>query len=871
MTPRQLRVDVVGGDPLGHGDAPTLSWWLPEGAAVQHGYRVRTDDGYDSGPVRSAVQTLVPLPGFDRSRRSTLAQVMVTTDLGESGWSDPVVVSSGLLHQSDWTASWVGPDDPEPGEPGRRPAYWLRARFDVARPGSTSLHVTSLGMHEVWLNGERVGDVELAPGYTQYRRRVQGLSHDVTDLVLPGPNVVAVLLADGWFRGQIGMPRAADQYGTDLTLRLQVEDAEGQPIVGTDLSWQWARSHVVAADLIGGQCEDRRLVDLAVHDPSADLAWGPVVRRDVDVAVVAPVAPPVRRVEEIAPVSVTPIGDGAAVVDLGQNVNGWLRLADLGPEGTTLTIRHGEHLDAAGDLTTSHLDVDVPIFPEPLPLGQVDEVISAGVEGDVFEPRFTTHGFRYARVEGHSGLSADDVTGVVVHTDLRRTGWFRCSDERINRLHEAAVWSLRGNVCAIPTDCPQRERAGWTGDWQVFAPTAAFLYDVLGFSRSWLRDVALDQRDDGCVPGISPSSPVEGFDGPVGMLNGSAGWGDVVVSVPWELYLAYGDVSLLRESWVSATAWVDYAARSAAGGRHPDRAAVRPVAGEHEQFLWDTGFHWGEWLEPDADIGDFRAFVGRDKSEVATAYLARSARTLVRMGEVIGAEPDVVTRYDALAGGARAAWQAEFLEPDGSLRIRTQASHVRALAFGLVEEDGRDRVATDLVSLVAEHHGHLATGFLSTGLLLPTLAETGQTETAYALLRQDTEPSWLTMIDRGATTVWERWNGVDADGVAHESLNHASLGAVVSFLHRHVAGLVPTSPGYRTFRVRPTPGGGLTSADLRLDSPYGPIIVAWRLVGRGFALDLEVPPGTSAEVCLPGGTTMTVPPGTHSWPAGGVA
>jgi len=231
---------------------------------------------------------------------------------------------------------------------------------------------------------------------------------------------------------------------------------------------------------------------------------------------------------------------------------------------TGIDLASGEHLDADGDLTTTHLDVNVPIFPEPLPLGQVDEVTSAGIEGDVFEPRFTTHGFRYARIEGHEGLSSDAVTGVVVHSDLRRTGWFSCSDERVNQLHEATVWSLRGNVCSIPTDCPQRERAGWTGDWQVFAPTAAFLYDVLGFTRSWLRDVALDQRADGCVPGISPSSPVEGFDGPVGMLNGSAGWGDVVVSAPWELFWAYGDVCLLHESWTSATAWVDFAAASAA-------------------------------------------------------------------------------------------------------------------------------------------------------------------------------------------------------------------------------------------------------------------------------------------------------------------
>ena len=370
---------------------------------------------------------------------------------------------------------------------------------------------------------------------------------------------------------------------------------------------------------------------------------------------------------------------------------------------------------------------------------------------------------------------------------------------------------------------------------------------------------------------ISPSSPVEGFDGPVGMLNGSAGWGDVVVSVPWELYQAYGDTSLVRESWDSARSWVDYAARSAAGGRHPERAAARPVAADHEQHLWDTGFHWGEWLEPDAEIRDFGAFVAADKSEVATAYLHRSARTLARIGEVIGVAADVVAHYDELADGARRAWQAEFVNDDGSLRPRSQAAHVRALSFGLVEESDREPVAAELARSVKAAGEHLATGFLSSGLLLPALADAGQEDAAYALLMQDTEPSWLTMVDRGATTVWERWNGIDADRVPHESLNHYSKGAVVSFLHRQVAGLVPTSPAYRTFRVRPLPGGGLTSADLRLDCPFGPIVVAWRLVDGDLTLDLEVPPGTTAEVCLPDGRTATVGPGQHAWPAGGAA
>jgi alpha-L-rhamnosidase len=552
------------------------------------------------------------------------------------------------------------------------------------------------------------------------------------------------------------------------------------------------------------------------------------------------------------------------VVDFGQNINGWVRLARTGPPGARLALSHGEWLDAEGDLTTAHLDVDLPILPEPLPLGQVDEVVSRG-DGDVFEPRFTTHGFRYVRVEGHPWpQEPDDIMAVVVHSDLRRLGWFGCSDDRVNRLHEAVVWSLRSNMCDIPTDCPQRERAAWTGDWQVFAPTAAYLYDVLAFTRKWLADLSLDQRADGCVPNMSPCPPAEGFDGPLGALNGSAGWGDVVVSAPWDLYQAYGDVSLLHETWGSMTAWIRFAAAAAAGGRHPARAAARPEPAAHERYLWDRGFHWGEWMEPGAVVADFPAFVHADKSETATAYLYRSAATVARIAAVLGRPEE---EYHVIAAGALDAWRREFIRPDGTLAGQTQASHVRALAFGLVPEELRPSVAARLVELIGRAGGHLTTGFLSTGHLLPVLADSGHLGPAYQLLFQDTSPSWLTMVDRGATTMWEQWDGVDARGVPHGSLNHYSKGAVATFLHRYVAGLRPTEPGYRAFEVHPRPGGSLTSATTRHVSPFGLIEVSWRLDGRSIELDVLVPPGTTATVVVPAEKPHSVGPGRHHWTA----
>ena len=870
-----VRAEIIGGDALGRGQEPALCWWLPDGASVQHAYRLRTDDGFDTGRVDGPVQSFVRLPVFDRSRRSAAAQVKVWTDLGESEWSDPVALEAGLLSAADWSARWIGVAEGQRPAVGFRPAYWLRTTFATPPASQARLYITALGLYEAFLDGQRVGDVELAPGYTQYRARVQYQAYDVTPLVPPGRHVLAVLLADGWYRGQVGLPRAADQYGQDLALRAQLEVRTGpgwQVVAGTGPGWRVAPSHITAADLIGGQREDHRRLQTGVHDTALDdtvfddRAWDRAVARDVDVVIVRPVAPPVRRVQEIRPLAVRPVRDGHAfVVDFGQNFSGWVRLTSPGPPGHRITLSHGEWLDRDGDLTTAHLDVDLPVVPEPLPLGQVDEV-APGSGGTVFEPRFTTHGFRYVRVEGHPGpLGTGDVTGVVVHSDLRRLGSFSCSDDRINRLHEAVVWSLRSNICDIPTDCPQRERAGWTGDWQVFAPTAAYLYDVLAFTRKWLGDVVLDQRADGCVANMSPCPPAEGFGGPLGGLHGSAGWGDVVVSAPWDLYQAYGDTSLLREMWGAMTAWVRFAAAAAAGGRHPDRALARPDPAAHEQYLWDTGFHWGEWLEPGVVVTDFPAFIRADKSEVATAYLHRSAATMVRVAEVLGLSEDQWRPYQVIAEGALEAWRREFIREDGTLAVQTQASHVRALAFGLAPAELRAAVAGRLAELIGRAGGHLATGFLSTGYLLPVLAEAGHLGLAYELLRQDTAPSWLTMVDRGATTMWEDWDGVDSRGVPRGSLNHYSKGAVATFLHRYVAGLRPAEPGYRAIEVRPRPGGGLTWASTRHIGPFGPIEVTWRRDGGSMELDLLVPGGSTATVVMPGAKPHDVGPGRHHW------
>jgi alpha-L-rhamnosidase len=854
--------------------APRLSWRLPSRSSTQIAYRLRADNGWDTGRVDSSRSLLVPYagPGLRSSERVTW-RVKVWTDRGEHRWSPASWFETGLIHQWDWSAAWIEPFEPELPVNGERPAYLLRGSFASGPVSRARLHITAHGLYEAFLNGFRVGDAELTPGFTQYRERLQVQTYDVTELLHSGRNALGVVLADGWYRGQTGALRSADQWGDRVAVLAQLDlvDQDGRLLrTGTGPGWRGAVGHIVAADLIAGERVDLGALPRGWSKPDFDDgAWEAAltVHRRYSTLVYSP-APPVRRVEQIAPVAITRPIAGRQVVDLGQNINGWVRLTRLGPAGTRIRLTHGEHLDADGSVTTEHLRPAFPFLPEPLPAGMVDEVMSAGRADDVFEPRRTTHGFRYVQIDGlPERLHRADVRGVVVHTDMRRTGWFSCSDERINALHEAAVWSLRGNACDIPTDCPQRERAGWTGDWQLFVPTAAFLYDVAGFSTKWLRDVAADQWDDGTVANMSPCPPAEGPSSPMARLNGSAGWGDAVVVVPWELYRAYGDEDILAEMWPSMMAWLARAERMSRTRRHPSRVAARPVALPHEEFLWDSGFHWGEWLEPAGPPKDFEEFIAADKSDVATAYLARSAGIMARIAAVLG-RVEHQHQYARLSERAGEAWRAEFFA-DGRVTPHTQANHVRALAFDLVPDGQRAAVATSLVELVRAAGTHLATGFLSTPALLPTLADTGHLDVAYELLFQDSQPSWLSMVDRGATTMWERWDGVDPSGNAHDSLNHYSKGAVVSFLHRYVAGLdlhhdpITDGPAYRRFRVRPTPGGGITWAHAAHDSPYGRIEVRWSLAGGSLSLDLTVPPGTTAEVTLPRGGARVLAPGSY--------
>ena len=748
---------------------------------------------------------------------------------------------------------------------GERPVYLVRRQFSIgAVPASATLRISAHGVYTAHLNGRRIGNDEFTPGYTDYNHRTQFQTYQVADLLEPGNNVLAVELSDGWYRGAVGIMQHGDQYGTRVELWAEITDdspASGV-IVATDAAWRSGPTHILSADMFKGQNEDLRLANRNGYLPGFDdSAWAPMEETAYAGELFPQVSEPNRVVEYISPRSIWRLGPTTQVVDFGQNLNGWVRLSKLGPVGTKITLTHGEWLDSSRNVTTQHLDVNFPIFPNPIECHQVDTVISDGLSHSVFEPRFTTHGFQFVRVEGlEEDLKAEAISAAAVHADLRRIGRFKSSDARLNWLHDASVWSFRGNALDVPTDCPTRERSGWTGDWQLYAETAAFLYDVREFNRKFLADVRLVQEPSGKVLNIAPleRSSTEGF---AGNANGSAGWGDVVVQAPLMMYREYGDVSQLEENFEAMTRWIQFALDAAASGRHKSREDKPKLA--HEDYLWDVGFHWGEWLEPSNTEVDFPAFLAADKAIVSNAYLYRSARDTAEIARVLGRPAPVISHFRDTAAKALAAWQEQYLLPDGSLTQASQANYVRALSFGMIPEELVWASVEHLVKLIEANGNRLATGFLSTPMLLPVLADHGHAELAYQILFQDQQPSWLVMRDRGATTIWEQWHGVDAEGIPHESLNHYSKGAVITFLHQYTAGLKALNPGYARFAVKPVPTDAIEWVEVSLESPMGLIEVEWRQRGGVFTLEVTVPPGAEAEVTLPSGKMSVVGAGAH--------
>ena len=842
-------------EPFGIGEpAPRISWktTAPAGWA-QHSYQIeatRPDGTTRTDWVTSEDSVLVPwpLPPL-ASRESCDIRLRVrAADQVTSDWSPPLRIETGLLAPTDWTARAISPhESQEPHTPERpiaehRPPL-LRKEFSVgAEIEHARLYVTAHGLYEIEINGQRVGDHALAPGWTSYNHRLRYQTHDVTDHLRAGANAIGAWLADGWYRGRLGFGGGhADLYGDRVALMAQLEIVHRDgtvTVINTDTSWCAGQGPILSSGLLDGEAYDARDEMPGWSSPGFDAGdWSPVdlVARD-PATLVAPTGPPVRCTEEIAPVLVTALDADRLLVDFGQNLVGRVRISVDGPAGHTVVIRHAEVLQD-GELCVRPLRDAV----------STDRYVLRGGAFESWEPRFTLHGFRYAEITGWRGDDPySEIIARVLHTDMTRTGWFECSDEQVNRLHQNVVWSLRGNFVDLPTDCPQRdERLGWTGDIQIFAPTAAFLYDCHGMLASWLRDVAAEQHDDGTVPWYVPSIP----GGPQWTpARPGAGWGDVVALTPWDLYRASGDAALLAVQYDSARRWVDL---------------IRNLA--DESGLWDRGYQLGDWLDPFAPPDDPAA--GRtDRHLIATAYYAWSLRHVAWTADVLGRE-DERRHYEKLAPRVRQAFVDESVLPGGLMTSDTQTAYAVALQFDMLP-DAATRAAAGqrLAELVAAGGHTIQTGFIGTPLVAPALSATDHDDTAYALLLQQDCPSWLYALKHDATTIWERWDSMLPDGTVNPgemtSFNHYALGAIAQWLHTTVAGLTTSAPGYRDVVFRPRPGGGLTWASAAHESPYGRVAIRWELQESELTVETTVPIGARGRIEWPGGGVTHLPTGT---------
>jgi len=750
-----------------------------------------------------------------------------------SGWEQPG------FNDSSWPAAQVaaaygsGPWGSGVAVPQTTPSPLLRKAFTVGKPvASARLFTTALGLQETRLNGAKVGDDVLAPGWTDYGKRLQYKEYDVTGRIVQGTNALGAWLGNGWYAGTIAW-YGAGSYGPkpwySAQLRLTFTDGTTQ-VVGTDSSWKYTAGPITADDMQMGERYDARKLpggwDGAGFD---DSAWGAVgVRTDAAPKLVSQVDEGVRVQQDRTPIAITQPKPGVWIFDLGQNATGWNRLRVAGPAGTVVTMRHGEILNADGTLYTTNLRIDG--------LG-TDTYTLSGNGTETYEPRFTVHGYRYVEVTGFPGTpTASAITGRTAWTAAAQIGTLTTSNPMLNQVQQAILWGQRSNMLSLPTDCPQRnERLGWTGDIAAFAATSTFNMDMSSFLNKYADDLTDAQHADGAFTNTAPD---------LGAGQGIAGWGDAGVIVPYTLWQRSGDLRVVDEAYPAMARWIEYLRSTADSGLIRD----------------DGGF--GDWLNVNDDTA---------RNLISTAYLGWSARLVSRMAQATGRTADAA-KYATLADQVGAAFTARFVAADGTVSGNTQTGYVLALAFGLVPATRVQSLVDKLVAKIAASGGHLTVGFLGVENLLPVLTDHGRSDIAYQVLLQPGYPGWGYMLAKGGTTIWERWDGIRTDGSLQDagmnSFNHYGLGSVGDFLYRQVGGLGPASPGYKSVLVAPKPGGGLTSAKSAYETPYGQAVSDWSISGGLLTLKVRVPAGASATVRVPAGSASAVTAPAQAVPFG---
>ena len=816
---------------------PRLSWKLQSAEKntlqVNYSIRVATNKNFSAktiawqtGKTLSSQSVLLPYNG-NAVEAGTIYywQVKVWDNYNnESAWSDAAMWETGLLKTQNFKAKWI---EPVQDTLRNMPAILLRTNFVLTKKiASAQAYVTAHGFYELYLNGNKVGTDIFTPGWTSYNKRLQYQTYDISNLLQNGNNAVGAMLGDGWYRGSLAWENNWGIWGKKLGLLCQLQivfqDGSTQTIV-SDESWKGSQNGPITINgIYNGETYDARKEISDWNKASFnDASWKPVnIAQYSNDNLIATQSVAVKKIQEIHPVKIFTTPKGLLVADFGQNMVGWVKLNVTGTAGTVVTIKHSEILDKFGNFYTDNLRAA---------LATATYVLKGGKQ-ETYEPRFSFFGFRYIAIDGYPGtLKPEDITGVVIHSDMTPTGTFECSDPMINQLQHNIQWGQKGNFVDVPTDCPQRdERLGWTGDAQAFVRTAAYNMDVSSFFTKWLKDVSADQLPDGKVPFVIPD---------VLKNNGcSAGWGDVATIAPFTIYRVYGDQQILQNQYPGMKAYLEY---------------IRKSAGD--TYLWKGGSVFGDWLfYKSMQQTENDGYTSPDM--IATMFYAYSAKLVAQAAKVLG-KIEEEKMYNELFENVKAAFNKNYVTPEGRIASESQTSYVLALNFELLPQSLRTKAVNYLVDDIKQRGNHLSTGFLGTPYLCHVLSQNGRTDVAFDLLMQQSFPSWLYPVKMGATTIWERWDGQKTDStfqdVGMNSFNHYAYGAIGDWMYRVVAGIEIGEAGYKHILIQPHTDKRLSYARASFESSYGTIVSAWQVKDKKFTLTVKIPANTTASVTLP--------------------
>ena len=826
-------------DPIGM-DAthPRFTWKITSDkrGTMQTAYRIDVSEKenfgghvWDSGKISSDSSVFITYKGKPlQSGKKYYWRVKVWDNTGKaSPWSAAASWQTALFSVTDWKAKWITPGYAE--DSINRPSPLMRKQFASHKKIKNAVaYITAHGLYEASINGHRIGDAYLTPGWTSYSHRLQYQTYNVTDLLKEGENAIGVMLGNGWYRGIIGFNDHRNVYGKDIALlfQLNITYEDGTTgIITSDESWKSSTGEVLYSEIYNGETIDHNKQQTGWALPGFnDSQWTAVKTQEYPKNILlATYNELVKKHETFKPLRIFKTPKNEQVIDFGQNLVGWVVLKVKGKAGDKITVSHAEVLDKAGNFYTENLRA----------AKAQDTYILKGDGEETFEPHFTFHGFQFIRIEGYPGdvIKPEDVTAVALYSDMKPTGTFITSNPLINQLQHNIQWGQKGNFLDVPTDCPQRdERLGWTGDAQVFSRTATFNMNVNDFFAKWLKDVAADQSAEGIVPFVVPNC--------LGSVQGSTGWADVSTVIPWNMYLAYGDKQILQNQYASMKGWVDYM-------QHQSR-----------NDLWQTGNSFGDWLFYSVDDDTDGSSAITDKYFIAQCFWAYSTQLLINAANVLD-KTDDVNAYTVQLKKIKNAFLKEYVTANGRLVSGTQTAYTLALNFDMLPESLRAQAATRLVNNIHAYDDHLTTGFLGTPYLCHVLTRFGQTNMAYRLLLQDTYPSWLYPVKMGATTIWERWDGIRPDksfeAASMNSFNHYSYGAIGDWMYRVMAGMdtYDDGVGYKHIRVMPHPGGGFTSATANLQTYYGNLSSGWEVKDGKTYYNIEIPANTKADIFLP--------------------